>query len=87
MTQPLTKDELWLLDEKVAKGEIVKLWLVSDFSEAQIMKICAAPANLLYVDDDPSPLRNILLSGIHFPLFDNYWHAYAYKLKKNSGEK
>jgi len=82
--KPLTDDEKWLLDQKVAAGETIKLWLV--WHDAEISALRAAPPKLLYVDDHPNPINNATLSKLGHDLFLNYWHAYAYRLQKQ-GEK
>ncbi len=89
--KPLTQDELWLLDQKVAEGETVKLWVVwpYELSGSSVLALRAEPGKLLYVDDDPVALVDFTLEKLpsNSHSFTNYWHAYAYNLKQLSGGK
>jgi hypothetical protein len=87
--KPLTQDELWLLDQKVAAGETVKLWLVWDGiaqgPDGHITALRLTAPRLLYVEDDPKPMTNVTLESLtgYYSFFTNYWHAYAHNLKQS----
>jgi hypothetical protein len=85
--KPLTQDELWLLDQKVAEGETVKVWLVWDGPDGHITALRLVTPRLMYMNDDPTPLTNATLESLsaYYSFFTNYWHAYAHNLKQQSG--
>jgi hypothetical protein len=82
---PLTQDELWLLDQKVAEGETVKLWLVWDGPDGYITALRLVAPQLAYVNDNPKPMANVTLESLtgYYSFFTNYWHAYAHNLKQS----
>ncbi len=86
--KPLTDGELRVLDQMVAKGETIKLWLVWPDSITPLRAITALraePGELLYVGSDTDPMVAFPISNIRYPVFTNYWHAYAFYLHR--GEK